>query len=226
MEDKGYTVIPDWMLNLDLDIYEVIILAVIYGFSQDGESSFTGSQAYLARKAKCSRAKVTRVLPKLVDKGYLKKIDRDVRGVHLCEYKVYLTDTGCISRIQGGCIPETHNNIDNKNIDNTLSITRTGGFKKPSIEEIHEYCLNRNNKVDAEQFYDFYESNGWMVGKNRMKDWKAAVRTWEKRAEKEIAPRKRERRETVFEHNLRAIDAVLGTDMHGQYYGRRDTDEQ
>ena len=182
MEDKGYTVIPDWMLNLDLDIYEVIILAVIYGFSQDGDSCFTGSQNYLARKAKCTRRKVTLVLPKLVEKGYLQKIDRDVRGVHLCEYRVCMTFTGCECHSHGGCECHSHNNIDNKNIDNTLSITRTGGFKKPSIEEIREYCLNRNNKVDAEQFYDFYESNGWMVGKNRMKDWKAAVRTWEKRA--------------------------------------------
>ena len=52
-------------------------------------------------------------------------------------------------------------------------------FKKPTIEEIKEYCDERNNNVDAERFYNFYESKGWMVGKNKMKNWKAAVRTWE-----------------------------------------------
>ena len=53
-------------------------------------------------------------------------------------------------------------------------------FTPPTIEEVLEYCRSRNNNVDPEQFYDFYESKGWMIGKNRMKDWKAAVRTWER----------------------------------------------
>lgn len=54
-------------------------------------------------------------------------------------------------------------------------------FIVPSLEEIKSYCSERKNKVDAERFFDFYQSKGWMVGKNKMKDWKAAVRNWEKR---------------------------------------------
>lgn len=53
-------------------------------------------------------------------------------------------------------------------------------FVKPTVEEIRAYCRERNNIVDAEHFFDYYESNGWKVGKNTMKDWKAAVRTWER----------------------------------------------
>jgi hypothetical protein len=53
-------------------------------------------------------------------------------------------------------------------------------FKKPTIQEVNEYCVERNNSVNPESFIDFYESNGWKVGKNPMKDWKACVRTWEK----------------------------------------------
>lgn len=53
-------------------------------------------------------------------------------------------------------------------------------FKKPTLEEVKEYCEERNNGIDAETFINFYESKGWMVGKNKMKDWKACVRTWEK----------------------------------------------
>ena len=53
-------------------------------------------------------------------------------------------------------------------------------FSKPSFEEVKKYCLERMNNVDAGRFIDHYESNGWMVGKNKMKDWKAAVRTWER----------------------------------------------
>lgn len=56
----------------------------------------------------------------------------------------------------------------------------TQKFISPTLEEIKSYCTERNNKVDSEKFHDFYESKGWMVGKNKMKDWKAAVRNWEK----------------------------------------------
>ena len=65
-------------------------------------------------------------------------------------------------------------------------------FIKPTVEQIKSYCLERNNKVDAQRFFDFYESKGWKVGSNAMKDWKAAVRTWEhssaekKQSEREI----------------------------------------
>lgn len=53
-------------------------------------------------------------------------------------------------------------------------------FSPPSVDDVKAYCTERNNSVDAEKFVDYYSSNGWMVGKNKMKDWKAAVRTWEK----------------------------------------------
>lgn len=54
-------------------------------------------------------------------------------------------------------------------------------FKPPTLEEVKEYCFERNNGIDAQQFIDFYSSKGWMIGKNKMKDWKAAVRTWGQR---------------------------------------------
>jgi hypothetical protein len=54
-------------------------------------------------------------------------------------------------------------------------------FKKPNLEEIKAYCLERKNAVDAQMFRDFYESKGWLIGKNPMKNWHAAVRTWERR---------------------------------------------
>jgi hypothetical protein len=53
-------------------------------------------------------------------------------------------------------------------------------FNKPTVEQIQDYCKERNNTVDGETFFDFYESKGWLVGKTKMKDWKAAVRNWER----------------------------------------------
>jgi len=52
-------------------------------------------------------------------------------------------------------------------------------FHPPNLDDVKEYCLERNNSVDPYKWFDFYEAKGWMIGKNKMKDWKAAVRTWE-----------------------------------------------
>ena len=64
-------------------------------------------------------------------------------------------------------------------------------FKKPSVNDVELYCIERDNKIDAISFVNFYESKGWMVGKNKMKDWRACVRTWEMRAKnkKTYAPK-------------------------------------
>ena len=55
-------------------------------------------------------------------------------------------------------------------------------FAPPSLEEVRAYCMERNNNVDPEAFMDFYASKGWKVGNQTMKDWKASVRTWERRS--------------------------------------------
>ena len=64
---------------------------------------------------------------------------------------------------------------------------KTNVFKKPSLEEIKQYCTERNNSINPQSFTDFYESKGWMIGKNKMKDWRACVRNWETRDTKKPA---------------------------------------
>lgn len=64
-----------------------------------------------------------------------------------------------------------------KDINNSKPSSR---FTPPTLEEVKAYCLERKNNVDPERFIDYYTSNGWLVGKTKMRDWKAAVRTWEK----------------------------------------------
>jgi hypothetical protein len=58
--------------------------------------------------------------------------------------------------------------------------TRVKSFVRPSLEEVQSYCKERSNSVDYQKWFDYYSSNGWRVGRNSMKDWKAAIRTWEK----------------------------------------------
>jgi uncharacterized protein YdaU (DUF1376 family) len=72
---------------------------------------------------------------------------------------------------------ETETEIENIIINNKEKVSK---FKKPSLEEVKQYCAERNKGVDAERFFNYYESNGWQIGKNKMKNWKAAVHTWEK----------------------------------------------
>jgi hypothetical protein len=65
----------------------------------------------------------------------------------------------------------------------STSVSNNRDFKKfipPTAEQVRDYCQERGNSVDPELFVDHYASNGWMRGKNKLKDWKAAVRTWEK----------------------------------------------
>ena len=81
-------------------------------------------------------------------------------------------------------------NVNDNN--NNISKKATTKFKKPTIEEVQNYCKERNNNINAESFIDYYEANGWKVGRNSMKDWKAAVRTWEKRETKANKPIKNE----------------------------------
>ena len=57
---------------------------------------------------------------------------------------------------------------------------RAARFTPPSVEEVRVYCAERKNSVDPERFVDFYASKGWLVGKSKMKDWRAAVRSWER----------------------------------------------
>lgn len=75
--------------------------------------------------------------------------------------------------------------------------TKRKRFEKPTLSQITQYCLERNNNVNAEQFYDYYESNGWKVGKNSMKDWKACVRTWERNGYDKPIKKKNNKQDTL-----------------------------
>ena len=94
-----------------------------------------------------------------------------------------------------------------KEIDSSESTTtKRKRFEKPTLSEIKQYCIERKNNVDAQHFYDYYESNGWKVGKNSMKNWQAAVRTWEKNSYTNTTKQKKK---TNTEQTLDAIYKVM-----------------
>lgn len=191
----NYLTIQDWMVSkLNLKGVDLIVYAIIYGFSQDGKSFFNGGQNYLAFWSNSTVRGVQKSLKKLIERGLISKneygyntnsvrIDDELSSQkhELCSH-----DTHELSSQKSELCSEKHELSSPNNIDN-ISIKEKeinkekekSGFKKPSLSEIYEYCQSRNNGIDAQEFFDFYQSKNWMVGKNKMSDWRAAVRTWE-----------------------------------------------
>lgn len=103
--------------------------------------------------------------------GALKILDN--HGITLEILKSYLTVTKEL---------EYSYDNDNDNVSDNVSvkINKVSLKNKPSLNDVIDYCKQRNKGVDAHKFFNYYESNGWKVGKNAMKNWKAAVHTWEK----------------------------------------------
>ena len=147
-------------------------------------------------------------LKELKDAGYLEVVkkmpSKDNGGRIEYEYILHELPIG-INKKQGGNFQgveiqavevqgvenagELNTNILNTNKQNTKELSiyssdtpqkSSSRFTPPTVEEVSSYCYERGNNVNPERFIDYYTSNGWKVGKNKMKDWKAAVRTWER----------------------------------------------
>lgn len=187
----NYIVVQGWMLtDLKLKGNELIIYACIYGFSQAEGQTFTGSLQYLADWTNSTKQGVLKALKSLVEKQYIVKKENYINGVKFCEY--YATKFNTIlnnveDSMQQSLTPPIKQSLTNKIDLNKQDITnnnivsgRAKRFTPPTVEEVAAYCAERKSTVDAQRFVDYYESNGWKVGRNRMKDWKAAVRSWER----------------------------------------------
>ena len=134
----------------------------------------TASTQYFCRLYEVSRGAVQNWLKMLDDNGY---IDRTViykQGSREIMHRyINLKDKGSVK------ISTDNTNINITNTNLTDSNTK-GSFVKPTIIDIKEYCKERKNNVDCETFFNFYESKDWLIGKNKMKNWKACIITWEK----------------------------------------------
>jgi len=138
----------------------------------------TASTQYFCRLYEVSRVSIQKWLKNLEENNYIKRINIYLQGSKQI-------DTRVITLIN---TPSKEKFTDNTNINitntNLTDSNKKAFFKKPTFDEVNNYCLERNNNIDAEAFIDFYESKNFMIGKNKMKDWKACVRTWEKREAK------------------------------------------
>lgn len=94
-------------------------------------------------------------------------------------------DTTCIQPVSGSDTQYSIGKLSTDKLSTEGEGTKRKRFIPPSLEEVTAYCKERNNSVNPNSFVDFYEAKGWYIGKNKMKDWKAALRTWENKSRQE-----------------------------------------
>ncbi len=200
---KGiYIPIEIWQAE-DLCWSEKILLMEIDSFTSKGLDCFF-SNDHIAKFLKVSEDYASQLVNSLIAKGYVKLTKFDGRHRYLESCIEVRCRVGQKSDAESDKSPgqtltkvrgSIYNNTNNYTTNNKEKIQKESGssrFVKPSIQDVRDYCSIRANGIDAETFFDFYESKGWKVGNTPMKDWKAAVRTWERSRNKTPQGRQKE----------------------------------
>lgn len=210
-KNKNYTVMSNYHFRDNrLSLKAKGLLSEMLSLPDDWDYSIAGLVAI--NKEKEDTIKST--LKELKDAGYLvvNKLlpSKENGGKITYEYVIYETPT--IDNRQEGenqhldgqhldCQPtekpsqlntkeENTKELITKEVSKKENIQKKERFVPPTVEEVRAYCLERGNNVDAQMFVDFYTSKNWMVGKTKMSDWKASVRTWERNSNKRQASNK------------------------------------
>ena len=138
----------------------------------------TASTDYFCKLYEVSRVSIQKWLKILEDNNHIRRVNIYKQGSkEILTRVITLVNSPSKEKLTDN----TNININNTNLTDSNSKVR---FKKPTLDEVKNYCILRKNNIDAEAFIDFYESKNWQIGKNKMKDWKACVRTWERRETK------------------------------------------
>lgn len=162
LKENSYIVIFPWMIEeLKLKGTDLLVYAIIHGYSNAPDQKFTGSLQYLAEWCKSSKQTIITSLKKLVSNGYINKTDMSKNGVKFCEYEV-------VKKV------DTYSNLAKTRPESAKKEI----FKAPTLEEVSMYVAENRFNISAEKFVAHYEANNWYRGKTKLKDWKAAVRYW------------------------------------------------
>lgn len=172
---SGFLISYDWLPaleSLSADDFQSLILALIKR-QKDGEPLPKFSNQTVGIYAKMIEPTIKRRLDGQSGGSKSKGTTQDTTvGTTVGTTQ----DTTVGSKVEKSKVEES-NVISN---DITKGAKTRKRFIKPTVEEVREYCQERGNTVDPNTFVNFYESKGWVVGKSPMKDWKAAVRNWER----------------------------------------------
>ena len=143
--------------------------------------SIVTSRDVLARETGLSSQQIRTALNKLISTNEITS-ETSPQGtiLQIVSYEKYQVATNEITNEQ----PTSNQRVTTNN-----NVKKEKKFIIPTFNDVLEYCMQNNLDVDGVKFINFYESKGWMVGKNKMKDWKAAIRTWVKpKQQVEISP--------------------------------------
>lgn len=152
VKDENYIHIPGWAVTrLGLKGNELLVYSIIYGFSQDGETRFTGSLQYLADWTNSTKQSCIKCLKSLVEKGYITKYEKSVNGVKFCEYQAVKLNSMVLNKVEhgikqsltGGIKQSLPNTLDNNTLDNNIVRKKERKSKSKSYDEqITEYTEN------------------------------------------------------------------------------------
>lgn len=205
-----YFTILQEMREMGLKGNELIVFAVINGFSQNGNGSYHGSLASLQEMCGISsRQTITDILKSLQEKGFISKSEIMLRDERHIAYSVSKKWTGGVQKMDKACPKNGHNIYKDNNIDTYIESNNKGKFSKPTISEIESYCRERGNTIDAEEFFNFYESKGWVIGKSPMKNWKACIITWERNKRHSPSGAAPQRKMSVLDNNRMVAEQLM-----------------
>jgi len=201
--NKNYITIQGWMVSeFSLKGNDLLIYSIIYGFTQDGESRFTGSLRYLATWTNSTKSGVIKNLKSLQEKGLIGKEENFFNGMKLVKYYATKLHRGMQQSCMGGMQQSTPNTIES----NKIVILKK---QNPTIEEIKDYCKLRQNNVDAKKFFDYYEAGDWTDLKgNKVKSWKQRIITWENNSNDSTPPKNK-----AEDSQVDLVNEIIGEDI-------------
>lgn len=119
--------------------------------------------------------------------------------------------TNCLPMVDTGKVSIGKDRLGKVSIENGTKTQKR--FRPPTLEEVKAYCLERNNSINPEKFFNYYEANGWKVGRGKMKDWKAAVRSWESNGYNDSRPKRKNETGNIFVDMLNERQQTQGDDI-------------
>jgi phage replication O-like protein O len=204
--ENGYTKIANEVLDALMrtripgEARQVLdaIIRKTYGFNKKSD---TISLSQFEEMTGLKRPHICRSINKLIAMNLITKKDNE-NSASYCFNKIYATWQPLPKKItlskkiipvtkkDNRVVPKKVHTKETLTKDNTAKEKKKRTFSRPSVEDVRKYVKDNGYDVDAQHFIDHYDSNGWKVGKNSMKDWQAAVRTWHRRnEEKNGAPK-------------------------------------
>lgn len=182
--EENFIIIPESIYRDErLSPRAVLLYGLVLSLSQNGFC--WANNRFFAERLGVSKDRISRIVSELAAHGFVRLSPDPDSGTRRI-YPLVENATGVGKKANTPC--QEHQTPLGENADHRLyqdhnledAPTKRKRFQPPTIEEVRSYCLERGNSVNAERFCDYYTANGWKVGNNAMKDWRATVRNWER----------------------------------------------